>query len=143
MMRVLIDTNVIIDYLNDRAPFADHSEKVIDLCARKDVTGVLTASSATDIYYITRKVLGHYKTLENLQLLFSVLDVADVGKNDLLRAMELDITDFEDALASVCAKRVNADYILTRDIKGFLSSAVPPITPENFLNRFFPVVFGK
>ncbi|MDR3280175.1 MAG: PIN domain-containing protein [Synergistaceae bacterium] len=70
-------------------------------------------------------------------------NVTDVGKNDLLHAMELDITDFEDALASVCAKRVNADYILTRDIKGFLSSAVPPITPENFLNRFFPVVFGR
>ncbi|MDR3265689.1 MAG: PIN domain-containing protein [Synergistaceae bacterium] len=127
-----------IDYLDDRAPFAAHSEKVIELCERKEVVGVLTASSATDIYYVMRKVLGREKTLEHLKFLFSIPDVADVGRNDLLRAMELDIKDFEDALASACARRIRADYVLTRDIEDFRNSAVAPITPGDFLTRFFP-----
>ncbi|MDR3206698.1 MAG: PIN domain-containing protein, partial [Oscillospiraceae bacterium] len=71
-MKALIDTNVIIDYLADRAPFADHAEKINDLCERGALTGVLTASAVTDIYYILRKSAGRAKTLESLRLLFSV-----------------------------------------------------------------------
>ncbi len=107
-MKVLIDTNVIIDFLADRAPFADDAQSVIDLCASGNVEGMLTASSVTDIYYIIRKTAGRKRTLESLGILFDVLEVAEVGKGDLLRAMERNMPDFEDALVSVCAKRVKA-----------------------------------
>lgn len=138
MMKVLIDTNVILDYLADRTPFADNAEKIIELCGQEELTGAFTASSATDIYYILRKVTGREQALEHLKLLLSVLDVADVGKNDLLRAMELDMSDFEDALLAQCARRVKAEHIVTRNIGGFLKSPIPPIAPSDFLSRFFP-----
>jgi len=137
-MKVLIDTNVIIDYLADREPFADQAEKIIELCESGELTGLLTASAATDVYYILRKQEGHAKTLEYLRTLFSVLDIVEVSKNDLLRAMELDMPDFEDALVSQCAKRAKAEQIVTRNSQDFLRSAVPPISPEELLHRFFP-----
>ena len=133
MMKLLIDTDVIIDYLIDRAPFAAYSERIIEACIDGEAEGILTANAATDIYYIVRKIIGREKALQKLGVLLEVLDVASVGKNDLLRAMELDMTDFEDALASVCAKRINADYIVTRNIKDYSKSSVAAITPKSFL----------
>lgn len=138
MMKVMIDTNVIIDYLADRAPFADDAEKILDLCEQEEMTGVLTASAVTDIYYIMRKIAGREKTLESLKLLFSVFEIANVGKSDLLRAMESPVSDFEDALCAMCAKRIKAGCIITRDVGDFQSSPILPMTPQDFLARFFP-----
>ncbi len=138
MIKAVFDTNVIIDYLSDRAPFADTAEKLFDICERGDVRGVLTASAATDIYYIMRKLAGREKAIEGLKLLLSVFEVADVGKSDLLRAMELSMSDFEDALVAVCAKRVKAECIITRDKDDFSKSPILAISPEDFLSHFFP-----
>ena len=137
-MKVLIDTNIIIDYLDDRAPYADNAEIILNLCEKGKLTGVLTASSVTDIFYIMRKKTGREKALVSLKLLFSVFDVAEVGKNDLLRAMESTITDFEDALMAVCAKRVKAACIITRNVRDYADSPVSAMLPEDFLNKFSP-----
>ena len=139
MIKAMIDTNVVIDYLDDRAPYADHAERLFDLCEQEELAGILTASSMTDIYYIIRKSAGREKALESLKLLFAVFEVAEVGKNDLLRAMESTITDFEDALMAVCAKRSRAEYIITRNVRDFTNSPIPPMAPEDFLARFFPM----
>ena len=138
MMKLLIDTNVIIDYLADRASFAEHSEKIIELCADGEVKGFLSASSVTDIYYILRKTLGKQKAREGLRALLDAVNIADVGRKDLLGAMELEMADFEDALVSVCAKRNKAAYIVTRNVKDFSGSSVEAITPKDLLKRFFP-----
>ena len=76
MMKLLIDTNVIIDYLSDHMSFADHAERIIEICGQGDAVGILTASAVTDIYYVLRKIIGHKKVLEGLKILFSVLDIA-------------------------------------------------------------------
>jgi len=136
MIKFLIDTNVIIDYLADRMPFSDHAEQLIELCEQGKTEGVLTASAVTDIYYILHKNADHKKIIDNLKILFSVLNIAEVGKNDLLRAMELDMDDFEDALVAQCAKKVKAEYIITRNEKHFVNSMVRPISPEDFLKSF-------
>jgi len=136
MIKMMIDTNVIIDYLTDRLPFADYSERIIDMCALGNASGFLTASAATDIYYVTSKTVGREKALDNLKALFGVINIADVGKKDLLHAMDLDMNDFEDALVSVCAKRIKADYIVTRNERDFVNSPVAPITPEIFIKRY-------
>ena len=143
MKKALIDTNVIIDYLDDRAPHADFAERLFDLCEQEEFIGILTASSITDIYYIMRKITGREKTLESLKLLFSVFEVVEVNRNDLLRAMESTVADFEDALMAVCAKRVKADCIVTRNIRDFANSPVATMTPEGFLARFFPGADGE
>lgn len=135
-MKILIDTNVVIDYLADRIPFADHAEQVLMLCESGKVDGLVTANAITDIYYIVRKVAGREKTLEAIRTLCSILDIADVGKTDILNAMELDMLDYEDALAAQCAKRVKADYIVTRDISDYANSPIPAKEPTVFLKQF-------
>lgn len=135
-MKILIDTNVLVDYLADRSPFADHSEQVLALCESGEVTGLVTANAITDIYYVVRKVAGREKTLEALRTLCSILDIAGVGKTDILNAMELDMPDYEDALAAQCAKRVKADCIVTRDLSDYANSPVPAKDPAAFLKQF-------
>ena len=135
-MKILIDTNIIIDYLADRTPFADDAERVLELCGSGDIEGFLTASTVTDIYYVIRKVCGREKTLEAIRTLCSILDIANVGKADILGAMELDITDYEDALTAQCAKRIKADCIVTRNSTDFMNSPVPAKEPAAFLEQF-------
>lgn len=135
-MKILIDTNVIIDYLADRIPFADHSEQVLALCESGKVTGLVTANAITDIYYVVRKVAGREKTLEAIRTLCSILDVTDVGKADILNAMELEMPDYEDALAAQCAKRVKAEYIVTRNSSDYAKSPVPAKEPTALLTLF-------
>ena len=139
----MVDTNIFIDYLADQQPFADCAEKIMVLCESSELTGFITASCVTDIYYIMRKIIGHEKTMESLKLLFTVFEVADVGKTDLLRAMDEQMRDFEDALVAVCAKRVKAEHIITRNIGDFKKSPVSPVLPEDFISRFFPDVDGE
>jgi predicted nucleic acid-binding protein len=136
--KALIDTNVIIDYLADRHPFAGQAESIFELCEHSELICVITASSATDIYYIMRKIIGREKTLESLKLLFSLFEVADVGKKDLFYSFDLPMTDFEDALVAVCAKKVQADCIITRNVSDFKNSFVPALSPIDFLARYFP-----
>lgn len=128
-MKVLIDTNVIIDYLADRTPFADHAEQVLALCESGEVDGLITANAVTDIYYVVRKVAGREKTREATRTLCSILDIADVGKAGILNAMELDMPDYGDALAAQCAKRIKADCIVTRDTADYADSPVPAKEP--------------
>jgi len=92
-MKILIDTNVILDSLASRKPHNKNADDIFDLIAKNHVEAYLNTSSVTDIYYILRKTLG---------------DTA--------------LPDFEDALVVVCAEKVNLDYIVTRD-EGRASSA--------------------
>jgi len=133
MTRILIDTNIIIDYLADRTPFAADSERVIEMCIDEYAEGALSASAVTDIYYIMRKVTGREKALIKIRPLLEILDVVSVGKSEILKAMELDIPDFEDALAAVCAERIKANYIVTRNTKDFKNSSVKAITPKDLV----------
>lgn len=137
-MKIMIDTNVILDHLLDRLPFSNYAGKIINLSEDGELTGVINASSATDIYYILRKFIGHERAIEVLNTLLLILDVSEVNKSDLLSAMEINMSDYEDALVACCAKRIKAEYIVTRNIKDFLSSPVQPISPGDFITRFFP-----
>ena len=131
-IKILIDTNVIIDYLADREQFADAAERVLLECFKEDVTGYVTANAITDIYYVVSKSLGKDATLDAIRTLCSVLEIVDIGKTDILGAMELDMPDYEDAIAAHCAKRINADYIITRDKTGFNNAPVKVMQPTEF-----------
>jgi predicted nucleic acid-binding protein len=134
-MKVLIDTNVIIDYLADRSPFADEAFRVLSLCESGRVTGVVTANAFTDTYYVVRKVAGRDSTQEAIRTLCAILDIVDVGKSDVQSAMDLSMPDYEDALAAQCAKRVKADYIVTRNVPDYINSPVPALEPGALLVR--------
>lgn len=138
-MNVIIDTNVILDILGNREPFVQHSAKVLMLSAKGKLSASITANTVTDIYYLTKKYLQSHEAVKNALLgLMEAVDVVDVTKADCIKAFDLPMHDYEDALLAQCAKRVKADYIITRNVKDFAGSQVNAIAPEDFLSRFFP-----
>jgi predicted nucleic acid-binding protein len=133
-MTVLIDTNVILDYVLKREPFAADALACLDRLIISKAKVWLTASTITDIYYVTRRALHDpEKAKEVVAKLLNAFQIAGVDKADCLKALDNGISDYEDALVTVCAKKAKADYIITRNIKDFEKSAVKAITPRGFL----------
>ena len=134
-MKVLIDTNIILDVLCKRPDFYKDSAKVFKLCEVKRISGVISALSIPNIMYILRKELASEKTkeiLDNLSLIFSI---ADLKADDLKKAADMQFKDYEDAVQSACAARIKANYIITRNIGDFTMSKVAAIKPIELLER--------
>lgn len=134
-MKVLIDTNIILDVLCKRPDFYEDSAKVFKLCEVKRISGVISALSIPNIMYILRKELDAKKAkeiLDNLSLIFSI---ADLKADDLKKAADMEFKDFEDAVQSACAARIKANYIITRNIRDFTMSKVAAIKPTELLKR--------
>ena len=134
-MKILIDTNIILDVLYNRETFVDDSLKVLKCCEVKQVEGYICALSIPNIVYIMRKELDNNKIQELITKLTTIFNVVDLRATDLIKASNADFTDYEDALQATCASRINASYIITRNIKDFESSPVPAIKPSEFLGR--------
>jgi len=136
-MKVLFDTNVIIDYLVQRKPFYHDSREVIFLSAEKKLNGIIGAGSIADIYYICKK--EHQSTEKPIKLIADLLilvALVDTKAYDVNNAMSFNMSDFEDAIISATALRENAEYIITRNEKDFTQSPIPATTPSNFLRKF-------
>lgn len=134
-MKVLIDTNVILDVLCARAEFLEDSSRVWKYCEVNKITGVVSALSIPNIVYILRKELDPTKTKDIIDRLMLIFDIADLKAEDLRRAGEMKIADYEDAVQMCCAGRINADFIITRNVRDFVSSPVPAIKPSELPDR--------
>lgn len=132
-MKVLVDTNVILDVLCNRKEFVADSLRVFQCCEAQHITGYISALSIPNIVYIMRKELDPERIKEILHTLTMVFSVVELRESDLLKAAELPFDDYEDAIQSVCAARVRADYIVTRNGKDFENSSVPPVIPRELL----------
>ena len=135
-MRVLIDTNVILDILQKREPFFTVSYRALRRALENDAECLISASAATDIFYVLRKSLGSaQQAKEHIDQLARVVSFADVQGMDIHTALMRAMPDFEDAVVDAVAERSGASYILTRNIKDFTGSVVPAILPADFLNK--------
>lgn len=132
-MVVLIDTNVIIDFLIKREPYEKADSEIIRKCAEKEMKGYLALHSVTNLWYILRKV-PEEKRREWILDVCSFLRVAGVSHEEVVRAITMkDFKDFEDCIQDRCAGSVGAEYIVTRNMSDFANSQVPAVSPENFL----------
>lgn len=134
-MKVLVDTNVILDVLCNRKEFVEDSLRVFQCCEAQHITGYISALSIPNIVYIMRKELDPERIREILHTLTMVFSVVELRESDLLKAAELPFADYEDAIQSVCAARVRADYIVTRNGKDFVNSPVPTVSPTDLLKQ--------
>ena len=134
-MKILIDTNVILDVLCNRKEFVEDSAKVFKLCEVKKLTGYISALSIPNIAYIMRKELDEEKIREVIEKLSLVFDIVDLKGDDLKKAAILNFADYEDAVQSQQATRIKADYIVTRNIKDYKNSKVMAIKPTELLER--------
>lgn len=134
-MKVLIDTNVILDVLCGRAEFLEASSRVWKYCEVNKLNGVISALFVPNIVYILRKELDPEKTKEIIDRLLLIFDVAELTAEDLRKAAEMKTADYEDAIQMCCAERINADYIVTRNIRDFVSGPVPAVKPSELPER--------
>lgn len=133
-MRILIDTNVILDILLKREPFFEASYGALKQAAVNDTECLVSITAITDIFYLLRKGLGDTgKAKKSLERLLQLIIIADVLALDIQAALSDSLPDFEDAVVYAVAARNKVDYILTRNTKDFEVSAVPVITPQDFL----------
>ncbi len=136
-MKVLIDTCVVMDFLQRREPFASNAKKIFSLIATNEINGYITAKSVTDIYYL----LHHYThndtdTRQLLNRFLGLVEILDTFAVDILRALSSNISDYEDAVLVETAKRTSMDCIVTRNIKDFKKSSITIMTPERLLKAF-------
>lgn len=134
-MKILIDTNVILDVLCNREGFSEASSKVWKYCETGMINGCVSALSIPNIVYILRKELDPDKTKAVIDRLFMLFDIIELKPNDLKKAADMRLSDFEDAVQMVCADRINVDFIVTRNIRDFSASKVTAIKPSELLER--------
>ena len=137
-MKALIDTNVILDAITTRKPWADTAQDLLRAVAMEKFKGFITVAQTTDIFYILRRRGADEAASKDIikKLTDSVI-VSDITPADAGNALASDMLDYEDALLAYCAKRQKADYIVTRNEKDFSLSPIPAIAPQEFLNKLF------
>ena len=136
-MKVLLDTNIILDSILYREPFFETSDSIIKLCARKKVQGFLAAHTVTNAYYILCKQMSDSECRRTILNLLTIFKVKSLNIEKISKALlNENFKDFEDCLQVECAEEVEADYIITRDKNDFSESQIPSVTPAEFCKLF-------
>ena len=136
MQKILIDTDVILDFFFDRKPFSDNAAKILSLCESKEIKGYITSVIISNVYYLLRQTASHEKVVENLIQLISITEVLTTDKVIINKALNSKFKDFEDALQNYSAELSGEiDLIVTRNTKDFKNSALGIMTPENYLSQ--------
>jgi len=134
MDKILVDTDVLLDFFFDREPFAENAAQIISLCERKEIDGFITPVICSNLYYLLRQSSTHDFVIKQLKQLVSIIDVISIDKNVIFSALESGFKDFEDALQSFAALQSDKiKLIITRNIKDFTKSEIPAMTPEHYL----------
>ncbi len=132
--RILIDTNVLLDYLLEREPFFEDAKEIMVSCTEGKAKGCIAAHSIPNIFFILRKDYNAKERREILSNLCSIFDVEGIDKAKLISGLaNEDFSDFEDCLQMECAKAYGADCIVTRNVDDYSVSDVKAIEPKEYL----------
>lgn len=135
MDKVLIDTDVILDFLFDRKPFSEDTAQILSWCENGKIQGFVTSIMLSNIYYLLRKTAKHEKVIENLKMLLNIVDVITTNKDAVLDALHSEFKDFEDALQNFSAQKSNEiKVIITRNSKDYKTSNLAVMEPETYIN---------
>ena len=134
MDKVLIDSDVILDFFFDREPFSENTAQIFSLCESKKIKGYVTPVICSNLYYLLRQTAKHDKVIRVLSQLMIILDVLSMDRDIVLQALGSRFKDFEDALQNFSAiKSGIIDVILTRNTKDYAKSDIGVLTPESYL----------
>ena len=142
-MKVLFDTNVVLDALLERKPFADVALRLFAKVERGEITGYLGATTITTIYYLAAKALSSSDATTHLRNLLLLFEVAPVNRLVIQQALNAGFSDFEDAVLSLAAVQIGADAIVTRNGRDFKKSTLPVYVPEELLAALYVLAEGE
>lgn len=134
MRRILIDTDVILDFFFDRQPYSKEAALIFSLCENKQIEGFITPVIISNTYCLLRRIAKHEKVIEKLKLLVKITSIIDVNGQVVENALHSNFLDFEDALQNFSAlNKGNIEAIITRNVKDYKKSELGIFTPENYL----------
>jgi predicted nucleic acid-binding protein len=132
-LKVLIDTNIILDILLKREEFVELSATVVSLVENKDIEGYLCATTITTLDYLITKSLNRKKAKHEIQKILNLFQIASVNSMVLNLAINSEFKDFEDAVQYYSGKCSKVDTLVTRNTKDYNSSELPVYSPDEFL----------
>lgn len=133
-MKYFFDSNVIIDALTNREGAVEDERKLLYSATVGEIQGVIAAKQITDIYYVLRKYVPSDSARRDLlSILLEGFEVIPVNKDILKKALESDVSDYEDALIDACAEISGATAIVSNDKKGFINGKIKAVSPEEAL----------
>ncbi|EPD78638.1 PIN domain-containing protein [Atopobium sp. oral taxon 199] len=134
-MRLLVDTNVLLDIFLAREPFVADARKLLVMEQFRDAELWTSAQSYTDLFYIGSKAHGPEHMQEIIKEALPLFKICSLDQTDIRAALAAGWKDFEDCLIWRVAKKVKADYIITRNMRDFSHSDIPALTPSEFFSR--------
>lgn len=135
-MRVLLDTNIIIDFFLEREPFFADANAIFEAIATGQVEGYLSASSVTDIFYICRRLTQNREEAKTIvRQTLAVLNVCSIDRSVLEQAIDSGISDFEDAVQIAAAIAANLDAIVTRNARDFQTNQIAVVSVSQLLEQ--------
>ena len=132
-MKVLFDTNVVLDVLLEREPHVDAAARLFSLVDNGNLEGSICATTTTTVFYIAVRSVGSKRAHAQVRDLLGLFEVATVDRDVLIRALTLDFADFEDAVVHEAARASGASAIVTRDGDGFANASLPVFDPHELL----------
>lgn len=135
-MKILIDTNIVLDHLLDRKPFANAAEWIFAETERGELETYLGATTITTVHYFVTKAFGTKDGKSAIEKLLRLFEIAPINRTILTSALMLKFADFEDAVLHEAAIHVGAQAIITRDIKGFQKADIAVYSSEDFVVSF-------
>lgn len=137
-MRILFDTNVILDALLYRQPFAIAASRLLQHVEQGRLDGILCATSAPTIYYLASRAVGEAQARSFIPVLLHTFEIAPVGRALLTDALTPEFPDYEDSVIHEAAKRMYADGIVTRNQRDFRNADVRIYTPDELISALTP-----
>ena len=134
-MKVLVDTNVFLDVLFERKSLVRDSQAVLDWCEKHPGDAWIAWHTLANLYYIGARAVGKIAAMNHLDAVLEVFQVCPTDDTTARVARALPLGDFEDAMQAAAALSVQADFIVTRNIRDFRRSPVKAISPSEFLER--------
>ena len=134
MKKILIDTDVILDFFFDRKPFSEYATIILSRCEKGELEGFTTPVIISNVYYILRQTAKHEKVIEKLRKLLSITGILLMDSETVIQALNSDFKDFEDALQNYAALiSGDIDIIITRNVKDYKNSEISVLSPESFV----------
>ncbi len=132
-MRILVDTDILVDVALDRMPFSRDASLLLDKLEMKQANGFIAWHSLSNLYYICSSSIHDKKLKEYIKELLFFLSVSETATKDAIYALGLNVGDFEDAMQISAAISCKADFIVTRNIRDFKHSPVPACLPGEII----------
>jgi len=129
-VKVLFDTNIVLDFLFDRKPFSEFAAHLFTEVEKGTLQGYLCATTITTLYYLSAKTKGKDLAEQHIRSLMSLFEIAPVHRAVLESALQARFDDFEDAVICEAAVHVGAQAIVTRNLSDFKKSKIPLYSPE-------------